>query len=172
MVPGAILWEGVLLSIVANQEEFEDSAKALVDFLSDLELVLDDVASDPGGLIPDSLRADLQQAWEQVRPLFDPAREVVEVIPATAALQGAGLTGHQLKFKLGGAYRAKEQHDAFRAPGSLRRFLGWADNILGSLPIPREIKEPIEDYTSAVELAAEDSAQSVMLRRPFSDVPV
>lgn len=154
------------MAIRTGPGDVQDSSQALLRFLSELEDILDDVAQDPDGLVPNALREDLQRAWPRVQPLFGSARAVVEAMQGTLALEVAGLTDDQLAFKLGVSNRAQEQYRASRAPRPLAWFLRRANNILKSLPIPSAIKEPIEEFKTAVEMGAEEAAEDTGSRRP------
>lgn len=134
----------------------ERSTEALAGFLNDLDGILSDVVAGPQGLLPADLHDRFSAAWPDVQPLFESAREVVVALRPTAALEIVGLTGTQLDLKTAIFGRAREEYRRLRTPSLLSRVLRAANNILKSLPVPSAIKDPIEEFKSAVELAAEE----------------
>jgi hypothetical protein len=136
-----------------------DEASLLVEFLRDLEGVLEDVADTPSGLVPAELEGLVQRAWPHVQPRFATARDAIEAAAGSGAFEAAGLFGDQLLFKLRGFELARGRFIRVRAARTLASALGWANVILKSLPIAVTVKEPIEEYKSAVERAAQDVAE-------------
>jgi hypothetical protein len=127
----------------------------LVEFLDRLESVLEQVVASPAGYVPDGLAANLPAAWAEVKLLFEPARKSVLALEGTSVLDAVGLGRIQIRPKVDGLVQAFNDLIASPGPKTLALFLRWANNILKSLPIAVLVKEPIEEFKSAVETAAE-----------------
>jgi hypothetical protein len=138
-----------------------DDRRALANFLSEVQVLLGDTVADPSTWFPTELHEPLQSAWEELKPSFDLAGRYLAEPPDAnlleAELAHVGLTGGQLLLKRTGWERAR---DAFRerfTRRALRRALGWANIILGSLAGIIPGGDAIKEYKEVVEQAVEEA---------------
>jgi hypothetical protein len=132
----------------------------VVQFLKDLERLLDFVTKNPEGLVPEELHGFLGPAWEVVQPRFEPAIAGLQQV-SDVELEAAGLTGAELAMKLGGVewayrmFRRARQAGARFVPAALSTVLGLSDVIADSIPVISQLVHPIGEYKSFVEKSAD-----------------
>jgi hypothetical protein len=132
----------------------------LVQFLKDLERLLDFVTNNPNGMIPKELHGYLKPAWDVVQPRFEPAIAGLQQVSDTE-LETAGLTGAELAMKLGGVqwamgrFRRAVVASAQFVPAALSAVLGLCDVIADSIPVIGQLMHPIGEYKSFVEKSAD-----------------
>jgi len=130
----------------------------LTDFLKELRTVLDDVVEQPTDLVPPYLRPDMQAAWPDARRSLD---RLIEGVATPSPedeirLQEHGLRGPAFQFKVGSFQRYLRLFRRNRKPRWLKKLLGWADIILGSLVSIIPGADALKEFKEAIEQAADD----------------
>lgn len=140
-----------------------DDRGDLEQFLRDLERLLAYVVGNPDGLVPRELQQDLGLAWAVVQRRFQPAVVALQGV-SDAQLDAAGLTGPELAFKLRAVrfahlrfWREVMSHvpGARSLPAALATDLGLCEVIVGSIPVIKQLLEPIHEFKSVIEQTAE-----------------
>jgi len=130
----------------------KDDIKAIIQFLNDLESLLDEFIEKYEKIIPrrSKFYNDFNNAWNDTRENFPISIKYLKINEdVKGELQKEGLTGNQLKLKLSMFYfaankikRAEQEYETEtnykpQKKYRLKRFWGWAlelaDIILGSL---------------------------------------
>jgi hypothetical protein len=131
----------------------------LVQFLRDLQRLLDFITNNPQGIVPDQLHGYLSPAWERVQPRFEPAITRLQEV-SEFELEAAGLTGPELAMKLGGIeWSYRRLKGVFRRvprliPAAVSTVLGLCNVVADSIPVIGALLHPIGEYKSFVEESA------------------
>lgn len=83
----------------------------LKEFIEDLEMILGDLIQSQRPIIPGRHHKRLQEAWEMSKVYCDYFKEELESRPrnVASAMQFAGLTGKQFRFKIGLFRQARDE---------------------------------------------------------------
>ena len=125
----------------------------LLDFVDRLRPLLEEVVREIDSPINENRDAtSAREAWTELLPHFEKLRNWLEKSPtARLKLEGVGLTGKQLRFKMVGFDRAHRAYQTSPGKRSLRRrVLEWANRILGSLGVAPGA-EAIREFKDALE---------------------
>jgi hypothetical protein len=108
---------------MAERISDEEALRRLREFVSDLRGLLLALVEYPGPVIPGRHQQAMHDAWASVHPKFDDLRKQLQETSGTliSDLAKAGLTGHELVFKLSIFNHARDQLlDALASTGAPR----------------------------------------------------
>lgn len=148
----------------------EDPLAVIADFLSEFQRVIPEALDSQSSWFQEALRQPLQDAWDELDPSFAMAdrytREPPDARLFEAQLAHVGLTGAQLRLKVGAFRGALGTWRQDLSKKGLQSLLGWANIILGSLAGIVPGAEAIKEYKEAFEQTVEDGDTDDEGRRP------
>jgi hypothetical protein len=132
--------------------------ESLEEFLQELRSVLEEATYSGDGLVPAYLSPLLIEAWPEVATKYEALEYAVQSGEYETRLQEAGLRGPQFRVKAEGFRRHLSifRKDTPRKPKWLKKVLGWADIILGSLASVIPGGDAVQEFKEAIEAGAED----------------
>lgn len=138
----------------------DDDRAALADFASELHEFLPEILDNQATWFREELRGPLWAAWDELQPRFSVVERFLGEPPdpqvLEAQLTNVGLAGAQLALKRQGWRGAVGRFRERLTKRTLRRALGWANLILGSLAGIVPGAEAIKEYKEAYEQALND----------------
>ena len=145
-------------------EKKKCDVKRLIDFLIDVETIIDDLVKKPKGYVlkkiidNKKLTADMRKAWDEARERLKSTRRKIRRILINqdfkdyyARLEDVGLTGSQLKFKLALFNYFKKAFYSQKTLNFLSRLLGLINSILGSLTAVFPPIEVVKEFKESIE---------------------